>query len=63
MEVIKNCQTCGHRSGGQKYDECDQCQKTGLYCATSRLYPNMGCDKNFSGGVERPKPWFIRLFQ
>lgn len=43
MEIIKNCQTCGHRVG-KKYSEFDQCQKTGLYCSVARRWPQAGLD-------------------
>jgi hypothetical protein len=28
---------------------------------TAKAFPDDRCDKNFSGWVERPKPWILRL--
>jgi hypothetical protein len=39
----------------------DECLKTGWLCSVQRRYPNLTCNVNFSGWVQRPKPFLFRL--
>lgn len=57
--VIKTCQNCAYRSGQFRY--MGYCMRTGKICTLQRQYPNSSCDENFSGWVERQKPWIQRL--
>lgn len=57
--IIKSCENCAYRRGGFRWG--GECLLTGYLCKVQRMHPTGGCDKNFSGWVERPKPWILRL--
>ena len=57
--VIKSCENCAYRRGG--FGQGGLCLLTGRHCTIQRAFSDDRCDKNFSGWIERPKPWILRL--
>lgn len=57
--IIKSCENCAYRKG--KFGYAGLCMLTGSSCTMQRHLMNSRCDQNFSGWVERPKPWILRF--
>ena len=61
QQPVRGCKTCFHR---QRSVGGDRCGRGGYLCSTERKYANMSgsqCDVNFSGWVQRPKPWWKKM--
>lgn len=48
---MKNCKNCANASGSIMFGKC---YKSGYYIETQRKFPNIVCNKDFSGW--QPKP-------
>ena len=65
QEALKTCNNCAYRSPSWflfiREHGMDSCLRTGWLCSTQRKSPNSACDVDFSGWVQRPKPFLFRL--